>query len=324
MASKLYDFTPTELQKLLDESDSYADLFRKIGMCEYGRNRDTLKRIIEEYNLDLTQININKSKPKPHSSCYKKRLEDILQNKVPYDHMSTLFKRLIKAGYKERKCERCGINSWLGEDLTLHLHHKDGNHKNNELSNLEVLCPNCHSQTDSFAGKNNKNKKMISKQKAKSGITPDGQRLYNGYGYYKILCPVCEINFMKKYSYMCKECKNEEMRKPKVSKEELFKIMEDNTYDSAAVLLGVDEKTVIRWHKYYINEAKKNGINLIGSDKAPSREVLKEKIRTMPFVQIGKEYGVRDNSVRKWCDTYGLPRHKTKIQTYSDEEWEKI
>lgn len=58
--------------------------------------------------------------------------------------------------------------------------------------------------------------------------------------------------------------------------------------------------------------------------KKPSREVLKSQIRTMPFLQIGKLYGVSDNAIRKWCDKYGLPRKVTDIKQYSDEEWEKI
>lgn len=56
----------------------------------------------------------------------------------------------------------------------------------------------------------------------------------------------------------------------------------------------------------------------------PSREELKIKIRTMPFTLIAKEYGVTDNAIRKWCDAENLPRKKTDINNYSDEDWEKI
>lgn len=55
-----------------------------------------------------------------------------------------------------------------------------------------------------------------------------------------------------------------------------------------------------------------------------TREQLKQKIRTMPFVQIGKQYGVTDNAIRKWCDTYNLPRTKKEINYYSDDQWKKI
>ena len=52
MGSKLYQFTPSELQQLLDESNSYSDVLRKVGMNPKGSNTDTLKKIITEYNLN--------------------------------------------------------------------------------------------------------------------------------------------------------------------------------------------------------------------------------------------------------------------------------
>lgn len=59
-------------------------------------------------------------------------------------------------------------------------------------------------------------------------------------------------------------------------------------------------------------------------ENRPSREELKEMIRTSSFVSIGKCYGVTDNTIRKWCDSYNLPRKASDIKQYSDEEWEMI
>lgn len=56
----------------------------------------------------------------------------------------------------------------------------------------------------------------------------------------------------------------------------------------------------------------------------PSREELKQLIRTTPFTTIAKQFNVSDNAIRKWCDTYNLPRKSSEIKKYSDEEWEKI
>jgi hypothetical protein len=75
-------------------------------------------------------------------------LEDIISGKFKGHYGSSkLRKRLIKDGYKENKCEICKINNWNGKDITLELHHIDGNRGNNRIENLSILCPNCHSQT---------------------------------------------------------------------------------------------------------------------------------------------------------------------------------
>ena len=56
----------------------------------------------------------------------------------------------------------------------------------------------------------------------------------------------------------------------------------------------------------------------------PSREELKDMIRKYSIRSIGQKYGITDNSVRRWCDGYNLPRKKKEINSYSDEEWELI
>lgn len=55
-----------------------------------------------------------------------------------------------------------------------------------------------------------------------------------------------------------------------------------------------------------------------------SRDELKKLIRTMPFTQIGKQFNVSDNTIRKWCDKYNLPRKSSEIKKYTDKEWQKI
>lgn len=65
-----------------------------------------------------------------------------------------LKRRLITAGLKRERCERCGIDSWRGRPLSLQLHHVNGVGDDNRLDNLEILCPNCHSQTENWGGRN--------------------------------------------------------------------------------------------------------------------------------------------------------------------------
>ncbi|HEY7632083.1 MAG TPA: HNH endonuclease [Thermoleophilaceae bacterium] len=80
-------------------------------------------------------------------------LETYLVSDSPY-HRGTLKRRLIREGFKQAQCELCGIDEWLGQPLSLALHHVNGDGHDNRLENLQLLCPNCHSQTENFAGRN--------------------------------------------------------------------------------------------------------------------------------------------------------------------------
>ena len=64
-----------------------------------------------------------------------------------------LKRRLLAEGLKHNRCEVCGLTEWLGAPLSMALHHVNGDGLDNRLENLQLLCPNCHSQTENFAGR---------------------------------------------------------------------------------------------------------------------------------------------------------------------------
>lgn len=87
----------------------------------------------------------------------KKKARDLI---MTADFETLSFERLRKRIIYEQdeRCNSCGISEWMGKPISLELEHKDGDHHNDLRDNLEALCPNCHSQTPTFRGRNIKNK----------------------------------------------------------------------------------------------------------------------------------------------------------------------
>jgi 5-methylcytosine-specific restriction endonuclease McrA len=105
--------------------------------------------------VDWENVNSDVNKRGKQLDSWKKKSYDRLFNGEKL-HIQTLRKLLI--GDVGNCCELCNTSEWLGSPITLEVHHIDGNNKNNELKNLQILCPNCHSQTDNYRAKNIKKK----------------------------------------------------------------------------------------------------------------------------------------------------------------------
>ena len=106
----------------------------------------------------------NRDKKMSESYCEKIRTfksKDVIDGNHSITRTSHLKHRLFKAGLKTDRCENCGISEWLGEKINCQLHHLDGNKHNNDLENLQILCPNCHSLTDTYGGRNVKKKRSM-------------------------------------------------------------------------------------------------------------------------------------------------------------------
>lgn len=149
---KYEKYTIEELRQICDESESYREVAQKIGYSPNGgSNIKTIKEMADKYNLDISHF-----KGQGHTKNIGKHrtsTEKYLNNEIKVTSFK-LRNRLIEDGYFERKCCCCGLDSWLGEPIPLELHHKDGNKYNNNLSNLELRCPNCHYFTDTYKTKN--------------------------------------------------------------------------------------------------------------------------------------------------------------------------
>ena len=148
-------YTKELMESAIKDSYSIAEVCRKVGLKPVGSNYKTIKSKIELYNLDISHFTgqaWNKGKNFSEETV-RLPLNEILQEGVIYCS-DTLKKRLIKQGLKENRCELCHIS---GEEVGLELHHINGNHYDNRIENLQILCPNCHSKTPNFRNRNEKN-----------------------------------------------------------------------------------------------------------------------------------------------------------------------
>ncbi|MDO7874951.1 HNH endonuclease signature motif containing protein [Hymenobacter sp. ASUV-10] len=70
-------------------------------------------------------------------------------------------KRLLKAGLKEARCEEYQLIAWRRQPIALELHHRNGINNDHRLENLQLLCPNCHAQTNSYRGENQSDRSSV-------------------------------------------------------------------------------------------------------------------------------------------------------------------
>lgn len=87
-------------------------------------------------------------------------IQDYLDNKLPIKS-NELKLKLYSENLKEEKCEECEITEWMNSPIVFELHHVDGDIHNNNLDNLKILCPNCHSQTNDFRKKKQSHETII-------------------------------------------------------------------------------------------------------------------------------------------------------------------
>jgi len=141
------------LTDVVGKSNSVSDVLRRLDLALAGGNHAHISRTIKAFGIDTSHFH-----SKPHNGSERRRLtaEQILV-RLPRGSRRRnpvmLHRALLEIG-REYACELCGVNgTWLGAALRLEIDHIDGDYHNNEAWNLRFLCPNCHTQTDTFSGR---------------------------------------------------------------------------------------------------------------------------------------------------------------------------
>jgi hypothetical protein len=165
-------------------------------------------------------------------------------------------------------CHNPGIH--LGKPLSLQLDHKNGVSNDDRIENLRWLCPNCHAQTENYAGRNRRGKSK--KEYITEEIIVDTLKKVDNINQLLVLLGASNTNgnykkvkrVMKKYNLK---------------------------FEVPVMMIITDKKAKRKVDR-------------------PSKEILEKEIRSLPMIQIGFKYGVSDNAVRKWCVGYDIPLPK--------------
>lgn len=175
-------WTNEQLIDAVKTSKKFVEVAQKLGLTNLGSNYNTIKKYINQLNLDTSHF-LSRSEICSAARENIKPLTDgeiFCVNRVDRKIVKN---RIIKEGLMEYECHRCGITTWDGETLSLHLDHINGINNDNRLENLRFLCPNCHSLTDTYCAKN-------------KSYDPETRIMYN--------CESCG----KEITYGAKHCKN--------------------------------------------------------------------------------------------------------------------
>lgn len=140
-------FSREEIERFVKESRSYAELATKLGYgnkMSSGSANKTMQNMIEELSLNASHFKgqgWNKDNFDYSRFVYGKKIKTA-------DALNAI---ALLRGYR---CEKCGLEEWQDKQIPLEVHHIDGDGLNSVLSNLQILCPNCHALTDNYKGKN--------------------------------------------------------------------------------------------------------------------------------------------------------------------------
>lgn len=297
----LQKFTLNEIKAICAKSQSYRQFALQLGYSE--NSTDSVKKLIDEYQLDISHFkgqgwskdSVNMSIFQYNKSC----------------KSDTMIRALtILRGWK---CEKCRRTEWEGQQIPLCVHHIDGNHINNQIENLQVLCPNCHAQTDNYCGRNKNKRPPITDEQFVAALrqTTSIRQALQKLG----------INYAAKYYYdkahrLIEE--NNIVQKPKKEKQQYSKITKKSKIEPNRC---IDCGKIINNRSQRCEDCEHKRQR---KTEWPQRDELKKLIRAQPFSTIGKMYNVSDNAVRKWCKNYNLPTKKSEIKQYSDKEWEEV
>lgn len=215
-------WTNEQLIDAVKTSNIKSEVIRKLGLKLHMSAYRTVNKYLSILNIDTSHLI---SHDMSYQRSFKKKMsyDQIFINNSSTDY-NYVRRVIIKNNLIPYICKECGINSWMGKNLTLHLDHINGIGQDHRLENLRFLCPNCHSQTETYCGKNCAKKKETK------------------------YCKICGKKIWE-YATHCKKCSNkinnkllEKIKWP--SKEELLNLLKTHSFVQLGKILGVSDNAI--------------------------------------------------------------------------------
>ena len=142
-----------DFSALVKASKSRKDICRKMGLNPSGSSYQILNRRLRKDNVDTSHFELGYTAT---SVRYELSLEQVMTKDSSYN-TNNLKRRLLKAGKLKNQCAICDmLPTWNGQSIIFQLDHINGVRNDHRLENLQIICPNCHSQTITFSGRNHK------------------------------------------------------------------------------------------------------------------------------------------------------------------------
>jgi len=222
------------LREYIKDSSTWKEILQKCGYNNCGCSK-YLKKRIDDLSIDVSHI---KKKTDSTNDFVKYKLEDILQCDSTYTSMVRLKFRLVKELKWEEKCNICNLSKWMEKKIPLEIDHINGIHTDNTITNIRLICPNCHAQTDTYKGKNKKTYIERGKVIKHSNC---------------IDCS-CIITDRNLRCLKCNGLHNRKVVRP--SYEEIIELRKTMSLNEIGVKLNIGRTTIQRWLKYYENLEK--------------------------------------------------------------------
>lgn len=257
-----------ELNLIIQSSKSKVEVLRKLGVANPfggGWYRD-INRYIINNNIDISHFT---------GSVHNKGKTGYLNPFIPNDRIfvinsnyEKIANRVRKHKLLEYKCSECFLTTWQNKSIVLHLDHINGNSTDNRLENLRWLCPNCHSQTDTYCRGHKRKKEIksgagdsnpkLSDSKSESSAnwdTPSQKiNICNYCHTYTNNDKYCSPKCYQKHRKGLPSFKTRKVERP--LKEVLEQEIKEHSFLYLGKKYGVSDKAVRKWCKYYGIEAK--------------------------------------------------------------------